>query len=346
MLNTISLRYRYTQLFVLFLLCFFIYSLARSIDVSGIRDFEDNLYKKDFLIENAIFLRMKIGDRVFPQVLLEQDGWMGHITEREFDYYQNARQFKNKTVIVKELINLNKYLESQGITLLLVAAPSKATIYPDKVPGQIKSIPVESRLDALIAELNDNNLPVILDLRPALSAARQDQDVYYKTNTHWNGYGALVAYTAIINSLGSSHPELKPYKAEDLRLVTTDPVVQDLTVMMHANFIKERSFFYVPKESFVQTLYSDNYLGYHQFSSTPDDSLPTLLMFHDSFGEYYLNDYLSMNFAKSHFVYNNAIRKTLTTESLQQIKPDIVIIEILERNLEMLENHLAGFAPE
>jgi hypothetical protein len=230
--------------------------------------------------------------------------------------------------------------------LLLVAAPSKATIYPDKVPGQIKSIPVESRLDALIAELNDNNLPVILDLRPALSAARQDQDVYYKTNTHWNGYGALVAYTAIINSLGSSHPELKPYKAEDLRLVTTDPVVQDLTVMMHANFIKERSFFYVPKESFVQTLYSDNHFGYHQFSSTPDDSLPTLLMFHDSFGEYYLNNYLSMNFAKSHFVYNNAIRKTLTTESLQQIKPDIVIIEILERNLEMLENHLAGFAPE
>lgn len=346
MLNTTSLRYRYTHIFVLFMLCFFIYSMFRSIGVSGIRNFEENLYKKDFLIENAILLRMKMGDRVFPQVLLEQDGWMGHITEREFDYYQNVRPFKNKTIIVKELINLNQYLESQGITLLLVAAPSKSTIYPDKIPGQIKSMPVESRLDALIAELEDNNLPVILDLRPILSTARQNQDVYYKTNTHWNGYGAFVAYAAIINTLGSSHPELKPYKAADLRLVTTDPVVQDLTVMMHANFIKERSFFFVPKVSFVQTLYSDNYLGYHQFSSTPDCNLPTLLMFHDSFGEYYLNDYLSMNFSKSHFVYNNGIRKTLTTESLDQIKPDIVIIEILERNLEMLENHLSSFAPK
>ena len=66
-------------------------------------------------------------------------------------------------------------------------------------------------------------MPVIVDLRPALKAARQDQDVYYKTNTHWNGYGAFIAYTTIINALGSSYPELKPYKTADLELVTTDP---------------------------------------------------------------------------------------------------------------------------
>jgi alginate O-acetyltransferase complex protein AlgJ len=346
MLNSTILRYRYTQLFILFILCFLTYFMARSMGATGINNFEDNLYKKDFLIETAIFLRMKIGDRVFPQVLLEKDGWMGHITEREFDYYQNARLFKNQPVIVKELVNLNQYLKSQGITLYLVAAPSKATIYPDKVPEQIKSLPVESRLDSLISDLEDNHLPLLLDLRPALSAARQNQDVYYKTNTHWNGYGAFVAYTTIINTLASSYPELKPYKAADMKLVTTDPEAQDLTVMMHANFIKEPSFFFVPKDAFVQTLDSDNYLGYNQFSSTSDCSLPTLLMFHDSFGEYYLNDYLSMNFAKSHFVYNNGIRKYLTPESLRQFKPDIVIIEILERNLGMLENHLSNFASE
>ena len=345
MFTTESLRRRYSQLFVLFLLCSILYVMVRSASL-GITNFQDNFYKKDFLIETAVLLKVKLGDRVFPQVLLEKDGWMAHITEKEIDYFQNAKPLKNKQQIAEEIAALDEYLAAQGITLLVVAAPSKASIYPEKMPDEIKSMPVESKLDELISYMKDNHQPAILDLRPALSAARQEQDVYYKTNTHWNGDGAFVAYAEIITVLQKDHPELKPYKTEDLKRITTDPEVQDLPAIMHADFITEPSFFFSPKTPFVQTLTSENYLGYHQFSSTPDAALPTLLMFHDSFGEYYLNDYLGMNFAKSHFVYNNAIRKYLTPEALQQIKPNIVIIEILERNIGMLENHLSNFAPK
>lgn len=295
-------------------------------------------------MEMVVFLRVKMGDRVFPQVLLEKDGWMAHITEKELDYFQNVKPLKNKQEIAEEIAALDQYLESQGITLLVVTAPSKSSIYPEKVPDLLKSLPTESKLDDLIAQMAENNQPAILNLVPALRDARQNQDVYYKTNTHWNGYGAFVAYTEIINALAGEHPELKPYKAEDLKLVTTDPEVQDLPAIMRANFITEPSFFFAPKTPFVQTLSSENYLGYNQFSSTPDENLPTLLMFHDSFGEYYLNDYLSMNFSKSHFVYNNGIHKYLTPEFLQQFKPDIIVIEILERNIGMLENHLKNFS--
>ena len=345
MLTTESLRRRYSQLFVLFLLCSILYVMVRSASL-GITNFQDNFYKKDFLIETAVLLKVKLGDRVFPQVLLEKDGWMAHITEKEIDYFQNAKPLKNKQQIAEEIAALDEYLASQGITLLVVAAPSKASIYPEKMPDEIKSMPVESKLDELISYMKDNHQPAILDLRPALRAVRQQQDVYYKTNTHWNGDGAFVAYAEIITALQKDYPELKPYKTEDLKRITTDPEVQDLPAIMHADFITEPSFFFSPKTPFVQTLTSENYLGYHQFSSTPDAALPTLLMFHDSFGEYYLNDYLGMNFAKSHFVYNNAIRKYLTPEALQQIKPNIVIIEILERNIGMLENHLSNFAPK
>jgi alginate O-acetyltransferase complex protein AlgJ len=345
MFDTESLRHRYSQLFVLFLLFSIVYAMIHSIG-SGVKNFQDNFYKKDSLIEMAVLLKLKLGDRIFPQVLLEKDGWMAHITEKEPDYFQNLKPLKNKNQIAKEITALDDYLKSQGITLLVVAAPSKASIYPEKMPDEIKPMPVESKLDELIFYMEDNHQPAILDLRPALKAARQEQDVYYKTNTHWNGYGAFVAYTEIINALTEEYPELQPYKTGDLNLVTTDPEVQDLAAIMPANFITEPGFFFAPKTPFVQTLTSENYLGYHQFSSTPDATLPTLLMFHDSFGEYYLNDYLSMNFAKSHFVYNNAIRKYLTPEALQQIKPNIVIIEILERNIGMLENHLLDFAPK
>ena len=95
MFNVTSLRYRYTQFFVLFMLCSLIYVMARSIG-SGITKFQDNLYKKDFLIEKANLLRIKLGDRVFPQVLLGKDGWMEYTGGGNIDDFQNVRELTHK----------------------------------------------------------------------------------------------------------------------------------------------------------------------------------------------------------------------------------------------------------
>jgi alginate O-acetyltransferase complex protein AlgJ len=344
MFNITSLRYRYTQFFVLFVLFSLIYVMVQSIS-AGITNFQDNFYSSKFLMEKATLLRISIGDRVFPQVLLGKDGWMEYTNDNNLNDFQNAMALENKKKLVHELTNLNQYLRSQGITLLIIVAPNKASIYPDKLPEQIKLLSTQSRLDRLISYLKNNNLPIILDLRPALRAARQDQDVYYKTDPHWNGYGGFVAYTKIINSLASSFPELKPYKIEDLKL-TTSPFLWGLPRMINANFITEPNFFYSPKEPFVQSVYPGNYDGYTQFSSIPDSKLPTLLMFHDSFGDLYLNDYLSMNFAESHYIHLHAASEYLTRESIQQFKPDIIIIEIVERDLGILKTYLSDFAQE
>ena len=83
MINVSSLRYRYTQFFVLFMLCSLTYVMVQSIG-SGVTNFQDNLYKKDFLIEKATLLRIKIGDRVFPLALLGKDGWMVWTGERRY----------------------------------------------------------------------------------------------------------------------------------------------------------------------------------------------------------------------------------------------------------------------
>jgi len=63
MLKGSSLRYRYTQFFVFFMLSSIMYVMVQSIGL-GVTNFQDNLYKKDFLIGNANLLRIKIGDRV------------------------------------------------------------------------------------------------------------------------------------------------------------------------------------------------------------------------------------------------------------------------------------------
>jgi alginate O-acetyltransferase complex protein AlgJ len=344
MFNISSLRYRYTQFFVLFILCSLIYVMTQSVG-PGVMNFQDNFYKRFVLIEKATQLRMKMGDRAFSVAVLGKDGWMEHTDEGNIDDFQHVRTLTNKEDIGKGLITLNQYLKSQGITLLIVVGPNKSSIYPDKLPDQIKSQPVPSRLDILTSYLEDNGLPIV-DLRPALRTARQDRDVYYKTDTHWNGYGALVAYTTIINALESSYPELKPYKASDLQLVTTGPDQREIPSMMGVTTIIELSFFFTPREPFVQTLNPGDYHGYDRLSWIPDSKLPKLLMFHDSFGANYLNDYLCMNFSESNFVHLGSMSQYLTKESIQYFKPDVIIIQIVERNLQELPVYFPGFMLE
>ena len=60
-------------------------------------------------------------------------------------------------------------------------------------------------------------------------------------------------------------------------------------------------------------------------------------MFHDSQGAHYLNDYMSMNFGKSHFIHYLSIPEYLTRASIQQFQPDIIVIEIVERALIQLD---------
>jgi hypothetical protein len=316
----------------------------------GITKFEDNLFMKNFLIERANLLRIKIGDRVFPEVLIGKDGWMEYTGGGNLNDYQNTIPIptNGEQIFEKRLESFNGYLQTQGITLLIVVAPNKASIYPDKLPEQIKTLSEQSRLDYLSSHLKPDNLSLILNLKPALQNARQEQDVYYKTNTHWNGYGAYIAYATIISALENSHPELKPYKIADLKLNTTQPIVQDIPeILMRAKFIKEPDFFYTPEENFVQTLTLIDYFGYNRISWIPDSDLPTLLMIHDSFGYKFLNDYLSMNFGKSHFIHGGVNTPMyLNKETIQQFNPDIIIIEIVERNLEQLVNYLSNFASE
>ena len=99
---------------------------------------------------------------------------MDYTGDANIDDYQNLKPFELKEELILRLKTLHQYLESQGITLWVVIAPNKATIYPDKLPEQIKSVPTESRLDRLIKDLEDNNLPIIVDLRHSLRVAREN----------------------------------------------------------------------------------------------------------------------------------------------------------------------------
>jgi len=75
---------------------------------------------------------------------------------------------------------------------------------------------------------------------------------------------------------------------------------------------------------------------------TPDKDLPSLLMLHDSFGQT-LIPFLSNNFEQA--IYSNVSTASviyIDKDKLSYINPDIVILEIVERNLPFIAKYLEG----
>lgn len=311
----------------------------------GFDNLEGNFPYKQALIRNYNRLKLKLGDRVFPTVLIGKDGWMDYTAGRNLDDIQNVNNFSNSFLreLGQAVNSCYQFAREKNFTFLIVIAPNKASIYPDKLPDGIEIIGDVSRFDQINAFLRTEGIPEFLDLRPALRNARTTHDVYYKTDTHWNGYGAYTAYHEIINSLSEHRPSLSPYPEDFFRIRQKPSEIQGLAKLIQADYILEPVIgLGKPFDGQIQLL---DFHGQTQFTSIiSDDKLPSLLMFHDSFGDL-LKPFMSFNFSKGHYYYRAESNLTLNRDLISLHDPDIVIYEVVERNLERVPDELRGCIP-
>ena len=126
MVNRSQNRYSFVYVFVV--LSIFTYVSIKSLG-GGIKGFEQNIFKKQYLIATYNHLRYRLGDKIFPQVVVGNDGWLTFNSDGNLDSYQNVNLLKDRLeVIHSQTVDLNKYLKSRGITLIVVVAPNKETI--------------------------------------------------------------------------------------------------------------------------------------------------------------------------------------------------------------------------
>src|SRR6185503_7645053 len=112
---------------------------------------EESFYGRSRLIHLTSNLRYRLGDRVFPKVIVGQNGWLIYTGEGDIQDYQKVEQFTKKELAQfrKNLDALSAAYAKKGITLLVVVVPNKNTIYPERVPAQVRVIGIESRLEQL-----------------------------------------------------------------------------------------------------------------------------------------------------------------------------------------------------
>jgi alginate O-acetyltransferase complex protein AlgJ len=299
---------------------------------------EESFYPRGRLIDWTARLRVFLGDHVFPKVIVGQEGWLVYTSESDIEDYQKADQFSDEELkhIQTSLDKLSARYAEQGITLIVVVPPNKNTIYPERVPSTVPIIGDASKLEQLSAYLLAHGQTQLLDLRPALETAKSEREIYYATDTHWNDYGAYIAYAAILDELHKTYPNLSAHPLSDFKMTARAPEQLDLAGNMGTTLYEESKLQLVPKFE-NHTTYKNVTVGGRKlmFSYNPDPSLPKMVLYHDSFF-FRVIPLLGEHFSNGVYVQNYIAGGLWSLSWVDEQKPDVVIIEMSERYLKDL----------
>lgn len=99
--------------------------------------------------------------------------------------------------------DLDEQLSAQGRDLVIVVAPAKWELYPEKLPEWSDGLEGKTHLEQFLEHSGD--LPVV-DVRSALSEAKRDAPVYSAVNPHWTPYGAYAAWAQTVACAAEIYP--------------------------------------------------------------------------------------------------------------------------------------------
>ena len=284
-------------------------------------------------------LRVQVfGETVFPSVVVGKEGWLYFTGEGNMDTYQQTEAYSPRRleVIIATLRRLQKSLERQGIVFWVVITPAKESIYSPYLPDYIRPLGAQSKLDALAGRLESEPDLHVLDLRQPLVAARQaGQQVFYRTDTHWNDLGAFIAYQQIMQALASDRPDLQPHPLADFKLVQGEWQGDLARTFLLGVVPPETTLELAPTFSRQAGLTQPD-MADVEYTSPLGPDAPVLLIFGDSFmGN--LTPFLAEHFGRTLW----KSQHTVDLELIRKVQPQVVIYGLNERYLDALQDNLA-----
>ncbi len=291
--------------------------------------FLDNFSMRNHLILcNSLLKYHFLGISPVSYVVVGKSGWSFFYSEK---YSAKMNSFKDwmglspysQEELEKIKVNLEyqrNYLREKGIPYLVLIAPNKETIYPEYLPDNFKRVLPVTRLDQLVEYMKKNSDVEIIDVRNDLINAKSKFPLFYKLDTHWNGYGALIAYFKLKRYISNLFPSIKPDSIDNYQIVSLEnkTFIPDLSrLMLLPGYQFEKEVFLQPVKSSV-----------HEERS----KIKNAIFFHDSFGEL-LVDYLKNDIKEIHEL---RVLGGFDTSIIEKKRPSLVILEFVERAQSMV----------
>jgi hypothetical protein len=228
------------------------------------------------------------------------------------------------------------WLQSLGIPYFFMSPPNAHSVYPADLPDNVPSA-AERPIHQLMHHLGETGSPArILYPLDEIVGAKPDPLLYAKTDPHWSGLGAFLAYDRLVTEV-ERHVELHHVAREDARFVPIE----------HCG---ELGFKVEPQQESIELygevlhpqawLVHDNCVinvGKLIITECPEAPPTTCVLIGDSFTDHML-PFLAASFRRLVF----AQIPTLDRELVLAERPDVVIGMLNERFLRFAPDDSAG----
>ena len=298
--------------------------------------FSDNFGGRLAFIAGYSHLCYSLGVSPTKNVIIGKNGWLYFGDENEIKTYRKTNPF-NAAQIAKwrwKMRLIKGYLEKRGVKLVFLIAPNKSSIYPEQMPDNINAAGKTGAFDQLSNVADELGIE-FADPRNALIERKKRDDVYFRTDTHWNDLGAFVAYDLLMKSLANRFPGLSPIPESSLGFSSVGRHGGDLFNMLG-----------LPADNvadMAKTANLEKLLGMMKNIRAADlprkwdaawdldtgNAGPRAIILRDSFGNALL-PLLAIHF--SHIT-SRLDHGWLSDDVVEKEKPDVVIYEITERFL-------------
>jgi hypothetical protein len=286
------------------------------------RYFNDHFGGRNILVWLNSYLQVK-WFKVSPlkSVLVGKEGWLFYNLDKGINDYRGLAHFspEHLEVIHRNILRKTSWLRGKRIPFLILIAPNKHTVYPEYLPDGITRVNRKTRLDQILGQLTDAEKAIFIDVRPELTTGKKDRWVYSRTDTHWNSYGAFMAYQKTMEILSKNLLNAAPRPISDF-IVSINPNrgLGDLSVMLS---LKGR----------LQDLEVN--LKLKGDSPSPGKKIPKMVILHDSF-IFAIKPFLEYHFKQ--VVLQPWGERGFDYSLIEKEKPQVVLFEITERRLDAL----------
>lgn len=252
---------------------------------------------------------------------------MGDVINVNLYTEEELKQFGDNITSVRD------WLAERNIEYIYMIAPNKHTIYFDKLPPDIKKVGEQSATDQLVNYLRNHTDVHVLDIRKEMQAAREagKWDLYYKTDTHWNYYGANFAQYELFKYIETLFPgKVKPRLLSDDEFEVRENREGDLATVGHIdNAVVPDPIPVLASECEVPTREYDDH--HYLVSSSCASKALKAVIFRDSYFRYMI-PYSAEQFEQM-VTYKARVTFKELAKAVAETGPDLVIEEIVERKL-------------
>ena len=194
----------------------------------------------------------------------------------------------------------------------------------------------------------------VVKIKPTLLKEKENTDnlLYFKTDSHWNGYGCYIGYHEVIDKLNAWNIiDSAPAKVDFIQASR----MCDLTAMMVDNdkkyYENNTSTYYEvlsstatqvmkgEKYNKIQKYVSDKAIRRGDYFENVNKDMASFLVFGDSMFMDWLEPLMAENCSDLTCIWSYDI----TQEAIDMVQPDVVLFEMTERALNSLGYHSHEF---